>query len=319
MYDGAHSPTGIEATATWLGSPHDVRYAEEFLDATSWSSISDPSWFMTQWKGAPFTMVWGVPMMPCGAPSTSCSPDPSTFDAVASGADDGYYKTLAGTLVAGGFGSSYIRLGWEFQGDWFPWNICNWDGQQDFVPAFRNIVTSMRSVSGANFKFIWNPDDSSNTSCGGHLEKYYPGNSYVDTVALDVYDSNGGSNSDRTRWTELLNGVNAGDWTATTPDPINGQTFEGYGLNWLVAFAKEHGKEVGLPEWGLWNTSNNGGGDDTYFINKMAAWIKSYATGPAIFWNYDDGAPGTLLTIPNETTGNVPDATAAFKSDFSGY
>jgi hypothetical protein len=283
IYDGAHSPTGIEATAAWLGSPHDVRYAEEFLDATSWSSISDPSWFMTQWKGAPFTMVWGVPMMPCGAPSTSCSPDASTFDAVASGADDGYYKTLAGILVAGGFGSSYIRLGWEFQGDWFPWNICNWNGRQDFVPAFRNIVTSMRSVSGANFRFIWNPDDSSNTSCGGHLGKYYPGDSYVDTVALDVYDSNGGSNSDSTRWAELLNGVNAGGWTATTSDPINGQTFEGYGLNWLAAFAKEHGKEVGLPEWGLWDTSNNGGGDDTYFINQMAAWIKSYATGPGLW------------------------------------
>ncbi|MGH3280621.1 MAG: glycosyl hydrolase [Trebonia sp.] len=317
MYDGAHSPAGIEAAAAWLGSPQDIHYAEDFLDATSWSSISDPSWFMAQWKGAPFTMVWGVPMMPCGGPSTSCGPNTSVFDAVASGTDNGYYKTLAQNLVTGGFGSSYIRLGWEFQGGWFPWNICNSDGQQDFVPAFQNIVTSMRSVS-ANFKFIWNPDDSSNTSCGGKLEDYYPGDSYVDMVAIDVYDTNGGSDTDSSRWTELLNGVNAGDWTAATPKPIDGQTFDGYGLNWLAAFAKEHGKAIGLPEWGLWDTSNNGGGDDTYFVNKMADWIKSHATGPAVFWNYDDGAPDVLLTIPNETTGDVPDATAAFKGDFAG-
>ena len=35
------------------------------------------------------------------------------------------------------------------------------------------------------------------------------------------------------------------------PAAINGQTFQGYGLNWLAAFGKEHGKQVGLPEWGL--------------------------------------------------------------------
>ena len=52
----------------------------------------------------------------------------------------------------------------------------------------------------------------------------------------------------------------------------------------------------------------------------MASWIKNYATGPAIFWNYDGGAAdGTALTIANETTGSVPDATAAFRSDFEGY
>ena len=50
----------------------------------------------------------------------------------------------------------------------------------------------------------------------------------------------------------------------------------------------------------------------------MASWIKTYATGPAIFWNYDSGAAGTVLTIANETTG-VPDASAAFRSDFEGY
>ena len=50
----------------------------------------------------------------------------------------------------------------------------------------------MRSVSGANFKFIWNPIDSSNASCPGvNLEKFYPGDSYVDAVALDVYDGIG--------------------------------------------------------------------------------------------------------------------------------
>ena len=112
----------------------------------------------------------------------------------ADGGADGYYETLAQNLVAAGFGSSYIRLGWEFNADWMGWGICNEDGSglaswaSDFVPAFQNIVTSMRSVGGANFKFIWNPIDSSNASCpGANLENFYPGYSYVDAVALDAW------------------------------------------------------------------------------------------------------------------------------------
>ena len=108
-------------------------------------------------------MVWGVPMLPCGAPSTQCATNVSDYNVVANGGANGYYKTLAQNLVSAGFGSSYIRLGWEFNANWMGWSICNQEGSgltswaSDFVPAFRNIVTSMRSVSGANFKFIWNP------------------------------------------------------------------------------------------------------------------------------------------------------------------
>ena len=106
--------------------------------------------------------------------------------------------------------------------------------------------------------------------------------------------------------------IDATDWSHIS----NGQKFTGYGLNWLTAFGKEHGKEVGLPEWGL-NSADTaaGGGDDTYFMTQMASWIKANATGPAIFWNYGNG---TLpLDIPNYTDGGTQDATAVFKAAFS--
>jgi hypothetical protein len=177
----------------------------------------------------------------------------------------------------------------------------------------------MRSVSGANFKFIWNPIDSSNSSCPSvHLENLYPGDSYVDVVALDVYDGIGSQiSSNAARFTDLLNGVGKGGYTAVTPNAANGQTFggEGYGLKWLAAFGKAHNKEISLPEWGLESTSQNaGGGDDAYFVTHMADWIKANATGPAIFWNSGNG---TLpLDIPNYTNGGTPNATVAFKAAF---
>jgi hypothetical protein len=188
---------------------------------------------------------------------------------------------------------------------------------KDFVPAFQNIVTSMRSVS-PNFKFIWNPIDSSNASCpGANLENFYPGDNYVDVVSLDTYDGIGGSVSDSTRWTDLLNGVNAGGYTAVAPASINGQSFTGYGMNWLAAYGKAHNKQIGLPEWGLFSSGNSGGGgDDAYFMTQMAKWIDTYATGPAIFWNFGQG---TLpLDIPNYTSGGTPAASAEFKAAFAG-
>ena len=322
IYDGNSSPSGIETAAAWLGSASSIKYAMDFIDATSFSTISDP-WQLSNWEGSPFTMVWGVPMLPCGAPATQCSTNVSDYDEVADGGADSYYETLAKNLVSAGFGSSYIRLGWEFNASWMGWGICNEDGSglaswaSDFVPAFQNIVTSMRSVSGANFKFIWNPIDSSNASCtGANLEDFYPGDKYVDVVALDTYDDVGAATSDTGRWSDLLNGVNAGGYTAVMPEAISGQSFEGYGMNWLAAFGKEHDKEIGLPEWGLESTDENGGGgDDAYFMTEMTQWIKAYATGPAIFWNYGGG---TLpLDIPNYTDGGTPDATAIFKAAFS--
>jgi hypothetical protein len=323
LYDGKSSPAGIETAAKWLGSPSSIKYAQDFIDATDWSHISDP-WQLPNWKGSPFTMVWGVPMVPCGGPSTQCATNVSDYDEVANGGADGYFKTLAQNLVSAGFGSSYIRLGWEFNASWMGWSVCNQDGSgltswaKDFVPAFRNIVTSMRGVSGANFKFIWNPLESSNASCpGGTLEQFYPGDNYVDVVALDTYDGVGQSvKSDSARWNDLVNGVNGGDWSSIVPTAINGQKFQGYGLTWLAAFGKEHGKLVGIPEWGLDTPSQEaGGGDDAYFITQMAKWIKADATGPEIFWNYADG--NLPLDIPNYTSGGTPDATAAFKAAFS--
>jgi hypothetical protein len=321
FYDGDSSPAGIETAASWLGSATSVEYAQDFIDATDWSHISSP-WQLPNWKGSPFEMVWGVPMLPCGAPSTQCATNVADYNLVADGGADGYYETLAQNLVAAGFGSSYIRLGWEFNADWMGWGICNQDGSglaswaSDFVPAFQNIVTSMRSVAGANFKFIWNPIDSSNSSCAGaNLENFYPGDSYVDAVALDAYDAVGAATTDDARWSDLLNGVNAGDWTAVTPAAIGGQTFPGYGLNWLAAFGKEHGKQISLPEWGLVSSGSDGGGDDTYYMTEMTDWIKANATGPVILWNYEGGT--LALDIPNYTNGDTPDATAVFQAAFS--
>lgn len=312
IYDGTHTATTIEQIAAWLGSPGSVRYALEFLAATSWTTISQPSWVLTRWHDTPYEMVWGVPMMPCGNPTTMCGPNGAAYDALARGADNHYFVTLAQNLVAAGQGASYIRLGWELNGTWFPWSVCTPTGSSDFVPAFRNIVTAMRSVSGANFTFIWNPGYTSG-GCGVRLEDFYPGDAYVTVVALDVYDEVGKATTPQNRWEEMLDGLFATGWAPTVPAPIGTQSFPGYGLNWLAAFAAAHDKAIGLPEWGLATSPWGAGGDDRYFVTQMAGWIKGHVTGPCDFWDSGFG-----ITVPGVSSSGNPLATAAFKAAFGG-
>jgi hypothetical protein len=95
------SPSGIETAASWLGSSGSIEYAQDFIDATDWSHISNP-WQLPNWEGSPYTMVWGVPMLPCGSPSTQCATNVSDYDEVANGGADSYFKTLAQNLISAG-------------------------------------------------------------------------------------------------------------------------------------------------------------------------------------------------------------------------
>ena len=87
-------------------------------------------------------------------------------------------------------GDSLLRIGWEFNQAKYRWYPV---GQAvSFVEYWRHIVDSMRSVPGAHFRFIWNPsmgDNGQKDLAMGDLAAYYPGDTYVDLVGMDVYDT----------------------------------------------------------------------------------------------------------------------------------
>ena len=232
VYPGPGAASSVATVNSLVG--YKVHYGMDFFDATSWSTIDDPSWILGQWQGSGYKMIWGVPMLPTGYSSTAgVAADGTSLATGATGAYDQYFKTLATNLVAAGQGSSIIRLGWEFNGDWFPWAA---NGKAAaFIGYWQQIVTSMRSVPGGNFSFMWNPDRS---DLGvGDLAQYYPGDAYVDIVALDVYDE---------EWASYPGA--AAEW--------NNMLTQADGLDWLASFGATHNKPLAIPEWGLGWTSN---------------------------------------------------------------
>ena len=263
VYAGPGNVAGAQAFAK--GSGRTVTYAMDFFSGASWSTIQRPQGILAAWYGKGYSMIWGVPMLPKSGASLTTG---------ATGAYNKHYATLARAMVAAGQGSSIVRLGWEFNGIWFPWGAKGHAGQ--FVAYWRQIVKTMRSVPGAHFTFEWNPTRGDEGV--GNLAAFYPGNAYVDYVGLDVFD---------VEW-QAYPGATA-EFAHIESGP--------YGLNWSAAFSKKHNKPMVFPEWGLgWGQSHNGaaltgsaavgGGDDHTFITDMTKWFSTHRVFEATFWDY---------------------------------
>ena len=275
-YAGPADPSGVHHFDQQIGMT--TSWAMDFLDGTTWSTITSPSWFTSHWAHAGYRMVWAVPMLPCrsapGSHADTCTKSRYTLAEGASGRFDHEFVTLARRLVAAGQGGAVIRLGWELNGNWFPWSVgTNGNAAHNFVLYWRNIVTAMRSVKGASFKFEWNPILGTPVWHAIAPTASYPGDAYVDYIGEDVYDQTscidapvGQCTSAQSRW----------DWFLREP----------FGLNWAATFARQHGKQLALPEWGLWPASSDGGGDNQLFITNMIDWIESSGVAIATYFDY---------------------------------
>ena len=203
----------------------------------------------------------------------------------ATGAYNNYFITLANALVTAGEGNSYLRLGWEFDGNWYAWQAQSATAEADYAAYFRQIVTAMRSVPGAAFKFVWNPDAAAFTSSTYNVALAYPGSSYVDVIGLDLYDFN---------------------WTASTPSAAWTKSFLPQ-LTSAEAFAQQANKPIAFAEWGV--VISPGFGDDPSYINNMTAWMKSHDVAYESYFN------GNADPNANLIGGNFPLSMSALGSD----
>ena len=64
-------------------------------------------------------LVLGVPAC-CGA---SASSDGTTWADEANGVNDTHWEALGNRLIALGLGGAVLRIGREFNGNWYPWQV----------------------------------------------------------------------------------------------------------------------------------------------------------------------------------------------------
>jgi hypothetical protein len=183
---------------------------------------------------------------------------------VAAGADNQRFYQLGELLVRDGFSNTIINLSREMNGYWYAWSERRAPRSEPdaFILAWRQVVTTMRSVPGAHFKFLWTiyPEQAA-------VAEAWPGTAYVDYVGTDILDWYGGP---KNTYPHTASG--ALDWTLHWQQTL---TATPGGLDWIAQFSRLTGKPIIIPEWGL-DFHPFGGQDDTYFLTHMTAWLKAH-------------------------------------------
>lgn len=189
--------------------------------------------------------------------------------------------TVAQRVEARCPGRKIARIGHEpFVG--YPWQVHGWEdvpsNESDaviarkgrYIDAFRYIATFLKQRgTGWLIDYQGNgPWSLTNNHPEGNGRWLYPGNDVVDIIGVDVYDVR--------PWADVK-----------------------ARLDYTHAFARDHGKQMSIPEWGIWLNDNNvkagAHGDNPAFIQNMYDWMSGLpATGPGsmayhnYFWGIAD-------------------------------
>jgi hypothetical protein len=85
-----------------------------------------------------------------------------------------------------------LRWGWEMNGNWFTWDgTHNNHKPAGYVKAWKRLHKIFRDEGADNVAWVWSPNWNSGPDVSwNQYEHYYPGDAYVDWVAVSAYPFN---------------------------------------------------------------------------------------------------------------------------------
>ncbi|MBW3656736.1 MAG: hypothetical protein KY444_11590, partial [Gemmatimonadetes bacterium] len=113
----------------------------------------------------------------------------------------------------------YLRFAHEMNGNWYPWSPgVNGNTAAEYPAAWRHVVDLFRQEGAHNVRWVWSPNVAGGDSAP--FAPLYPGDAYVDWVALDGY--NWGTTRSGLTWTDLtaIFGASYDALTALTDRPL---------------------------------------------------------------------------------------------------
>ncbi|MDO7844623.1 glycosyl hydrolase [Sphingomonas immobilis] len=279
-YLGVYPPGGVLTTSErWFGGPFDIVLT--FLNRASYQQMAASAVGSSSAHGGR-TYNIGIPLCPSNG----------SLRATADGAGDIHFTQAAQAIVDGNPTAPYffIRIGWEFNLTRASQAWSSVGHEQDYIDAFRHVVSLFRAVSG-KFQFVWCPNHTYYVS--GQLvnpELSYPGDDVVDVVGMDVYMDKqfdlSGSNTELTAFNYKKNAR--------------------YGMQWQVDFAKAHGKKYAIDEWGA-------NADVPTYIRLFAAWLRDQNYLYSCYWDSNSGKTDQL------SGGQYPNGAAQFITEFKRW
>ena len=152
-------------------------------------------------------------------PQVSGSPYPLT--SIINGSYDSYINGYAVQVKNWGK-PLFIRLGHEFNGDWYTYggalngggtltgfgDPTKADGPERFIAAYQRVHDLFEAQNVDNVVWVWCPNNGSSPNETWNVpEAYYPGDSYVDWIGFDGY--NFGTSQTWSGWTSFFNVFNS--------------------------------------------------------------------------------------------------------------
>jgi hypothetical protein len=307
---------GYEA---WLD--HSVAWVLDFVSRVNWTDVDNFGYVMSPYiaAGQQSSLILSIPMGVVDDVGDG-SYNPTNLAAGARGDYNSHYAGMATSLVANGFQNCVIRVGHEFNGSWYPWYVGGTRVDIDPSSATFNqtlpgstfykrfwikIVTAMRAVSGANFKFVWCPTVGDQYDGASYINPAdsYPGDAYVDVIAVDTYSQaypTPVANNDPSNYAEIwdyqLNSSNGLQWCRNLANGAAGSARAGLGV-----------KQEGFTEWGVGQREDGHGlGDSPEYVQLMYDWIAAgnvhhanyYNTPPDLAWGDYQDEPGVSIYFP---------------------
>ena len=173
-------------------------------------------------------------------------PKGGTLSACASGQYDDEQRNVASRLAANGVGDAEIRLGWEANGDWFPWKAAGVSADQ-WKTCFTKVAKAMKAAA-PNLRICWSMGKKGRVD----VRTLWPDDAPITNICLSHYD----------------------DAYAR----FGYETYMGgpWGLRAWLSFAGSKGKKLAIGEWGVGRR-----GDDPAYIQNMHDFLKAAGSGIA--------------------------------------
>lgn len=269
--DAGGREANLRARENALGAAPSSLLALDFYGVDSWEEMKSYRWVPAYWakQNPKRKLIWSIALTTKGVPLAK----------IAAGEHDADFVDAAVTIAAAQ-PDGVIRIGWEMNGDWYPW--ASKGVEKDYIAAFRRVRGIFHSAS-RRFTFAWTPNAG---AMAGSPDLAYPGDDVVDTVGLDIYDAPSPLTP-------------AAAWEAAYSGP--------FGLAWLEEFSRRHRKPMHLGEWGVGLLN---GPDNPLFIEKMHGWLRDHARSIAFHVYFD-------VSTSNLESGRFPNSRKRFYELFA--
>jgi hypothetical protein len=183
-------------------------------------------------------------MVPRSVSNNDCK-NPGMWDDFAAGKFDAHYRAFARSFtdIVRSKGrdpaNHVIRLGWEMNGNWYPWSICN--KVEEFKRSWERAVNILRTeIPGIMIDFSpsrpyvgFTEGRAYNGTPGINLEGFLPAEHSYDVISRSHHDTHPSVTSEDT-------------WQAHLRPPASKKEI---GLLELVEAGIAHGKKIALTEW----------------------------------------------------------------------